>query len=233
MSFGVVARNFAGYIQIDQDYANYEVTQQGVTLSGSTYYAGPLDRSNLVFVRPSVGVRVGQWGPYVGGSPVVSGFWPAGNYFLLNVFNGSPSGIPYLIASRTDYFAPDLIDTHGLRVYKQDGTLGFDSNRPYLKIAAAIYARLGGVNYHEVVLPPPGAGRSYWIGLNGLWISSVSTYCYEYSDCEDTNFGYLAEFVNPTTVRVYPSAYLNTESSGSFGWSLHVDHTPCILIAEY
>lgn len=231
MPHGFNVSNKNGIVQIDENYSNFEVTDSGITLSGADYSGGPPGQ-NLVFVRPvDLGVMVGQWGPYAGGQDGV-GIWPPGNYFRLNV--QAPANrswhVKYMVATPSNHVSRPK-DPYGFRVYTPSGGIAFDSNRNYLKIAGVVMASMTSAT-HTINLPQPAEGKQYYVLLNQLWITKVQTDCYG-SECEDTNFGLMAEFVSNTHIRIHTKAWLNYEDFGSRSREMDDSHAPCVLIAEY
>lgn len=227
MSFGFLARNDDNILQIDSTYKNYLVTEKGVSAeSGATYFNGPLDRSNLIFVRPPIGRWCGTEYTYPGGSPDPTGIRPPGNYFYISSdADQGPAlrAIPYAVAVRKDAAGIGPAGRFGLSVNDGGGVQVYDSRLPNLVIAGVILAKRYPRRTYSLTLPPARSGKQYYILLNPLWVT-------RYSESSGV-YQYAARFTSSTTVEVFNDLFWNDSlSAGAF--ELDPSHEACVLIAE-
>ena len=230
MAFGITVKNQEAVIQIDSTYRNYVITEVGTSASGGPSYDfnGPLDRTNLIFIRPPIGYWMGTQRTYPGGSPDPTGIYPAGNYFYLSedADQGTyPAPTDYLVAIRREAASIEGVGTYGLLAYNQSGGVPvYDSRLPNLSIAGVILAPASPIQTVTLDLPEPHPGKRYYFLLNTLVAN-------RYSEGSGV-YAYMARFVSNTRVEVYNN-YFWGDSLGGGTFQLDADHQAVVLIAEY
>ena len=229
MSYGLRVYNDSGYLQIDQDFANYQIIQSGTFTIGSSSaisptisHSGPNDGSNLVFVKPPFSAS----NVIIDGSSVVGG-----SSFAVY---GDPGTYSYFVAARATALSASS-ETYGLRVYNSGGGLVFDSGRKTLNIKSISYpaATINATNtegpIYTTYLSAPASGKSHYVLLNPL--TFVEDIQIESEYWETYKMG--AAMISNTEVRVHSKVFF-WEGRTPFGYgSLIAPYRPTFMIAEF
>lgn len=143
MAFGIEIVNTLGNIIISETFSNFHLTQSG-SVDGSGTIPTP-GAGQLLFVRPATTGST-LFPSTAGGASIRS---TSGNveYVLMQV-----------------NAAPDPAETHGMRVYRADGTIAYDSAQRSV-YPVAVY-RLANVNSNfssTISLPAVGIGKTRYL----------------------------------------------------------------------
>ena len=142
MSYGLRVLNQSGYVQVDENFANYLIVAKGtwsVGTSGLNVDLGTYGTGALLFVRYKVST-LSAWDNIAGVSSVYQG---GGQKYKIVIgdYLGGPLGLGYPLRSGTvDYIiarvtsnAPSS-NSFGMRVWTPSGQLSFDSGYEYIKL---------------------------------------------------------------------------------------------------
>lgn len=143
MSYGFLAINGANLVQIDQDYSNLAAVDwvvappEGLAPSGRTLHTN--------FVRPQNDFCTGIYLNFIGSGVInrfVSRHWATGAYAGFDLWRAGPANL---------VTGPSAA-THGLRVFRADGSIAFDSGHYYVRPVATFNLPWNGVK-HVFSLP--------------------------------------------------------------------------------
>lgn len=151
MSYGFRAVNQSGYVQIDQDYANFALVASGTASTGSVVIVGIDLAECLVFIK----LPLNKWAAADGGTSF-------GDRFVIVPEYGAGS---FTYEYRVYRYATSLSRTSGysLQIFRGDGTLCFDGNRAQTLIMSANNYTLG-----SGLITLPSAGIHPWVLANAL-----------------------------------------------------------------
>lgn len=213
-------------VQIDSEYSNMVEVARGVLQVGQQVnYSGGGDQSNMVFVRPSLNVPIGAFGPAPGGQ-TGQGVWPAGEYFLIHApydFSGATGNVKYAVYAHSILARSAPTSGAGLLILDPQGRPRYYSGWNYVKVVANLIAPPTSVAY-EFNLPTPATGSEYYFCLNNLWLTTTKA--------PDSEYGYFAEFVTATRIKIYTERWASEASATLPNFTPPAWHTPSIMIAE-
>lgn len=154
MSYGPQVISAAGYIQIDETYANHSLVQAGTATTGT-----PFSVSGLGTARKLVFVRL----PY--GRAIARKYTSAADSFLTVAADGGADfAFEYRVFER---ISSSPSSGYGLHVFDGSGGLTFDSNLQYARIRASASVSITTFSLSSTV---PGIGAQPWVWLDPLYI---------------------------------------------------------------
>lgn len=171
MAYGILFRNDAGDVVIDQDFQNYLIRDSGTTViigqSGSgdqgTMYYHEAALTNLGAVDPMLFVQVGGW--------VTSGVLGvvrdgSGRVTRARFASKSATGLPYFTAGPA--ISNTVSEPYGLAIWDSAGRLVFDSGRRIPKLVD-ITSFTPQPTQGPVNIPHADQANAYYFlgGLNG------------------------------------------------------------------
>jgi hypothetical protein len=161
MTYGVKIINSSDYIQIDSDYSNFHVIQEGSLSISNSYYGGGRISNNvsipsqsavpLVIVSAPVGVFI---------SATVS----SSGFSLISMYDATTVNYKVLGVSR---YNTRSNDSYGLRVFNSDNSLAFDSGHDRLLITGKVSKFFESFRYENVSIPID-TNVNKWFSVNGL-----------------------------------------------------------------
>jgi hypothetical protein len=168
MSYGFMAINANGIVQIDDNFSNYYVYSRNTVGGSSVNIVLPNIAGLKILINNDNNTR----DFYLIGSVI------GNNTVILNwtILAGTPT-INYIILAPS-HFAPSQDTSYGLNVYTPSGTLAFSSNLNYLNILTEINA-----DYNQVDPQTPTPRRTYvlpgTIGAYYIDVTPTSYLCWE------------------------------------------------------
>lgn len=152
MSYGLQIVNESGYVQIDENYANYSLVASGYGTTGTVVMAGMDLTDCLVFIR----IPTNVWATTDGGID-------SGDRFVIATSYGSSN---FAFEYRIYKYVMALPATTGytLQVYGSDGSLCFDGNRAQTRIASVSNYSVGSGS--TITIPSPGFNP--WVLANTM-----------------------------------------------------------------
>ena len=167
MSYGLQVYSAAGYVQIDETYANYSLIQAGTTTTNlPVVVTGGLSRT-MVFVRIPYGQTIAS---------KISG--------VTDAFKAAPIGLGatnFTYEYRVYRRVPNTpTPGMGLQVFDAGGALTFDSNKSYARILSAALIDVTGLSSSAYVA---GFGSQPWIWFDPLYTAA-------FTQSGNPNYGY-------------------------------------------
>ena len=156
MSYGLQAISAAGYIQVDETYANHSLVQAGTATTGTPFsVSGMGTAKKLVFVRF----------PY--GRAIARGYPSAADSILTVAADGGADfAFEYRVFER---ISSSPSSGYGLHVFDGSGGLTFDSNLQYARIRARASVRITTSSSFSLSVTVPGIGAQPWVWLYPLY----------------------------------------------------------------
>lgn len=152
MSYGLQIVNESGYVQIDENYANYSLVASGYGTTGTVVMADMDLTDCLVFIR----IPTNVWATTDGGID-------SGDRFVIATRYGSGN---FAFEYRIYKYVMALPATTGytLQVYGSDGSLCFDGNRAQTRIASVSNYPVGS----GATITIPSSGFNPWVLVNNM-----------------------------------------------------------------
>lgn len=184
MSYGLQIISSNGFIQIDQNYANYYLIHRGFAsvpartasnIPGVTATWATQPSPCLVFVRP-------PYGRYVANTVSISAnepFLDSASIFNTGVIGTPAFSVEYAVFAPRSNAGPNT--GHGFQVFMPNGQVAFSSLDTHLRIVAGQTYTYGGLDFSVTL--PSAPGNAFFM-LNGIgWFENYR----ESSIISDTN----------------------------------------------
>ena len=143
MSFGIEIVNTSGSIIISETFSNFHLTQSG-SVDGSGTIPTP-GAGQLLFVRPAI-IGATLYPSTAGGASI----------------RATSGNVEYVMMQVNA--APDPAETHGMRVYRADGTIAYDSSqRSLLPVAVYRMANPDSNSSSTISLPAVDIGKTRYL----------------------------------------------------------------------
>ena len=152
MSYGLQIVNESGYVQIDENYANYSLVASGYGTTGTVVMAGMDLTDCLVFIR----IPTNVWATTDGGID-------SGDRFVIATTRGS-SNFPFEYRVYKYVMALPATTGYTLQVYRGDGSLCFDGNRAQTRVISVSNYPVGS----GAVITIPSVGFNPWVLANTM-----------------------------------------------------------------
>lgn len=189
MAYGLRVFGPSGTLQLDQDYSNYALHSSGVgTGNGWATWTGT--NYPMIFTRPNSGV-----------GPVNTHVDAANRRFQITAGRQWAMFLP----SNT---VAERADTHGLRVFRQNGQIAFSSRHTPFRLFSVTYVYGSSVGYgRDLYIPLPSGGPA-WLLCNwqSLWAVGAGGY---YSLMHDFTSTHLRLWLRFTPIQYYDSTPIN------------------------
>lgn len=163
MPYGIQVYNASGNLIINEEYSNYHVISTGTIANGGFW--PPIGTGEILFVRASNNGAIVR---------ELYGYFPP-SYTLTDQVSVSSGVVEYVLVKRSP--SPSSA-SYGLRVYKANGSISFDSGANSAKIISSAtrqnrpdgYAEYWNITMNQPVAVP--AGRKRYISAYPFYILS-------------------------------------------------------------